>query len=86
MLQVRGCAPTPSPSNVFTFGLTIDSIKELGGASIGVFKTIPNPIFSKVNVPPNDLITPMIFSATLKNNNKVLMESIWMQGIQLWYD
>jgi hypothetical protein len=26
-------APTPSPSNVFTFGFIVESIKELGGAS-----------------------------------------------------
>jgi len=33
-LQDKECAPTPSPSNVFIFGLTIESIKELGGASL----------------------------------------------------
>jgi hypothetical protein len=32
----REHAPTPSPSVVFTFGLTIESIKELGGASCAV--------------------------------------------------
>jgi len=29
----QGACPTPSPSVVFTFGLTVESIKELGGAS-----------------------------------------------------
>jgi hypothetical protein len=33
VLQARERGPTPSPSNVFTFGLTIESIKEFGGAS-----------------------------------------------------
>jgi hypothetical protein len=33
MLQVREHAPTLSPSDVFTFGLAVESIKELGGAS-----------------------------------------------------
>jgi hypothetical protein len=33
MLPVRECAPTPSPSVVFLFGLAVESIKELGGAS-----------------------------------------------------
>jgi hypothetical protein len=30
VLRVREHAPTPSPFNVFTFGLTVKSIKELG--------------------------------------------------------
>jgi hypothetical protein len=34
VLQVRERAPTPSPSIVFTFGFIIESIKELGGASL----------------------------------------------------
>ncbi len=33
VLQAKECAPTP-PSIVFTFGFTIESIKELGGASV----------------------------------------------------
>jgi len=32
-LPPKCCEPTPSPSIVFTFGLTVESIKELGGAS-----------------------------------------------------
>jgi hypothetical protein len=36
MLQARECAPTPSLSIVFTFGLPIESIKELGGASLEI--------------------------------------------------
>jgi hypothetical protein len=37
MLQARELAPTP-PFVVFTFGLIVESIKELGGASIWVIK------------------------------------------------
>jgi hypothetical protein len=33
MLGARERAPTPSPSVVVTFGLAIESIKEVGGAS-----------------------------------------------------
>jgi hypothetical protein len=33
VLRTTERAPTPSPSNVFTFGLAIKSVKELGGAS-----------------------------------------------------
>jgi hypothetical protein len=33
VLRTRECAPTPFPSNVFTFGLKVESIKELKGAS-----------------------------------------------------
>ncbi len=33
VLRTRECAPTPSPFVVFTFGLIIESIKELRGAS-----------------------------------------------------
>jgi hypothetical protein len=33
VLRTKECAPTPSPSDVFTFGLSVESIKELGGAS-----------------------------------------------------
>jgi hypothetical protein len=36
VLQARECAPTPSPSVVFIFRLTVESIKELGGASISL--------------------------------------------------
>jgi hypothetical protein len=32
MLRAKECALTPSPSIVFTIGLAIESIKELGGA------------------------------------------------------
>jgi hypothetical protein len=34
VLQVKERAPTYSSSIVFTFGFTIESIKELGGASV----------------------------------------------------
>jgi len=34
VLQARECTPIPYPSTVFTFGFTIESIRELGGASI----------------------------------------------------
>ncbi len=42
MLQTQECTPTPSPFVVSTFGLIIESIKELGGVSIIIFyfKTI----------------------------------------------
>ncbi len=30
MLRIRECTPTPSPFAVFTFGLVVESIKELG--------------------------------------------------------
>jgi hypothetical protein len=36
VLWTRECAPTFFPSIVITFGLTIESIKELGGASHGI--------------------------------------------------
>jgi len=35
VLWAKERAPTPFPSIVFTFGLTIESIKELKGASLG---------------------------------------------------
>jgi hypothetical protein len=34
MLRTKERAPTPSPFVVFTFGLVIEFIKELGGASL----------------------------------------------------
>jgi hypothetical protein len=34
MLQARERAPIPFPSAVFTFGLAIESIEKLGGASV----------------------------------------------------
>jgi hypothetical protein len=34
VLRVKESAPTPSPSFIFTFGLVVESIKELGGASL----------------------------------------------------
>jgi len=34
VLRAKEHTPTPSPSVVFTFGLAIESIKELGGASV----------------------------------------------------
>jgi hypothetical protein len=40
VLRTRECALTPSLSVVFTFGLAVESIKELGGASV-VFLGIP---------------------------------------------
>jgi hypothetical protein len=36
VLQTRDRAPTPSPFNVFTFGLAIESIKEFEGMSVTV--------------------------------------------------
>jgi hypothetical protein len=57
MLRIKERAPTPSPSVVFTFGLTVESIEELGGVSYvkcqntkfiykkkyELYKTIPIP-------------------------------------------
>jgi len=34
VLQARECALTPSLFVVFTFGVVVESIKELGGASM----------------------------------------------------
>jgi hypothetical protein len=36
VLRAREHAPTPSPFDVFTFGLIVKSIKELMGASHGI--------------------------------------------------
>ncbi len=36
VLQAKECASTLSPSIVFTFGITIESMKELGGASMSL--------------------------------------------------
>ncbi len=38
MLQSRECAPIPSPFVVFTTGLVVESIKELGGSSNDIFQ------------------------------------------------
>jgi len=43
--RVREHAPTPSPFVVFFFGLAVESIKELGGAS----QMVVEPI-QKVNI------------------------------------
>jgi len=40
VLRAREHAPIPSPFVVFTFGLIVESIKELGGASRVHFKKI----------------------------------------------
>jgi hypothetical protein len=37
MLRAKEHTPTPSPSVVITFGLVVESIKELGGVSRGAF-------------------------------------------------
>jgi hypothetical protein len=37
VLQTKEPTPTPYPFVIFTFGFTIESIKEFGGASIGGF-------------------------------------------------
>jgi hypothetical protein len=34
VLQFKECAPIPSPSIIFTFGLEVESIKEFKGASL----------------------------------------------------
>jgi hypothetical protein len=61
VLRIREHAPTPFPSVVFIFGLTVESIKELGVASHnirGMMKVLDLKI---------DLI--------LSNNNYVLKKS-----------
>jgi hypothetical protein len=40
MLRVKERAPTPSPSVVFTFGFVVESIKELGDASLIMLKSL----------------------------------------------
>ncbi len=52
VLQTKECDPTPSPSIVFTFRFTIESIKELGGASLMRFPSSMskgNPYFTMGN-------------------------------------
>jgi hypothetical protein len=61
VLRAKKRTPTPSPSVVFTFGLTIQSIKELGGA-LTKKKTINNTIktkggFDSPKVAPKEKIT-----------------------------
>jgi hypothetical protein len=43
----QGVRPTPSPSVVFFFGLSVESIKELGGASTKIF--FIKHLFSQMN-------------------------------------
>jgi hypothetical protein len=38
VLRAKERAPTPYPSNVFTFGLVVESIHEFGGASMPTWK------------------------------------------------
>jgi hypothetical protein len=45
VLRARKCAPTLSPFVVYTFGVAIESIEELGGASYGSEKTAPIMFF-----------------------------------------
>jgi hypothetical protein len=45
MLRAKECTPTPSPFVVFTFGLEVESIKELGG----VLKTRNEQEYNKSN-------------------------------------
>jgi hypothetical protein len=44
MLRARECVLIPFPFVVFTFGLTVESIKELGGVSFDLF-IMPQKIF-----------------------------------------
>jgi hypothetical protein len=49
MLRARERTPTPYPSIVFTFKLTIESIRELGGASTcKVYKTLSDKILASL--------------------------------------
>jgi hypothetical protein len=49
MLRAKKHAPTPSPSIVFTFGLLVESIKELGGALSNVSCMEANQNYSHTN-------------------------------------
>jgi hypothetical protein len=59
-------APTPSPSTIFIFGLAVESIKELGGASIevlfwlkiscGIYMLCNVVCVAKFLMPPRDRI------------------------------
>jgi hypothetical protein len=41
VLRVREHAPSPSPSTIFTFGLVVKSLKELGGVLVALSYTQP---------------------------------------------
>jgi hypothetical protein len=43
VLQARECASTPYPFDVFTFELTVESIKEFRGASSRIPEACLNP-------------------------------------------
>jgi hypothetical protein len=50
VLQARERAPTPSPFVVFIFGLAVESIKELRGASHGIIALVElDPPFGESN-------------------------------------
>jgi hypothetical protein len=48
MLRTTKHAPILSPSDVFTFGLVVESIKEFGGASQGIKALVElNPLIGE---------------------------------------
>ncbi len=59
VLWVRERAPTPSPSIVITFGLAIESIKELGGASTSMLSTTTISIPMVIIPTSSDWINPI---------------------------
>jgi hypothetical protein len=67
MMRARERAPTPSPSVVFTFGLTIESIKKLEGVSrcmgcmINHFKT---KVQTKLDMEDEQNIMIMLWNVT----------------------
>jgi hypothetical protein len=56
VLQAKERAPTPSPFVAFIFRFTVESIKELGGASLIIFKyCIKKNLTKKIpHLPSND--------------------------------
>ncbi len=69
-LHPIGLEVTSSIKNIFGIPNLSDTI---GGSEI-----VKDPIFSRISVFLNDLITPMIFGATFKDDNKVPMVGIGM--------
>jgi len=69
VLQAREHAPTPYYSVIFTFGLTVESIKELGGASIVVVISLEiNGIMSTFTIFTFIMVATMIVTIVVFNN------------------
>jgi hypothetical protein len=66
VLQTKERAPTPSPSVVFTFGFTIESIKESRGASTHLHRlssSITCRFVYFVNISLNTIIIASFFTS-----------------------